>query len=172
MRRLTLPLVLLALLAIPACSSGGVTGDCQRICATVMGCYGQPSLTDACTSTCLERAGGADAGPTAQAVVRGCADCVGAQSCLGLAGGACNASCPSAGVNLPTTPSPAPSATTCTHQVPLDAQTGTVSCRRTSSDWSCDCYVDGVESEWFASIDFCTASDATRAQEAVKGCRW
>lgn len=162
-----------SLLLPAACSGGGVSGDCQRICSVVAGCYGTPSLQTQCATSCLDRAGGSDPTPAAAAVVRSCADCVSAQSCLALATGACNASCPTGSLTTSPSPSPtSPSQNGCVDTVALDGGSGQISCEQQSSDYHCKCYADGVFTDSFRSIDFCTASASARATQIAKGCRY
>lgn len=166
------PLLVLVLSVPAGCSGGGVIGDCQRICNVVAGCYGAPSLAGDCTTKCLDQAGGPDAKPAMTAIVRECADCIGGQSCLGVAAGACNSACPTGSISIPTGPSSSPQTGGCQYDAPREAGSGQVSCERQSQDWFCKCYENGVFEDSFNSLDFCTASESARAGQAAKGCRW
>ncbi len=160
----------------PAPITSNGSGHCAGICGRATACGILPTGTDtACTGACTSEL--ADVGSIGETVAGACETCLNAESCSQITAGGCASACPNAlfGGSSPSpspSPTPAPSGS-CTQSWTGDAQYS-AQCEWDdgSNDYYCRCYVNGVETQIFDSIDFCAVDRASQTTRVNAGCGW
>lgn len=124
-------------------------------------------------ATCVQGCASAVAayGAAGQAVAAGCANCLTSSTCAQISSGSCASACPDALFGG----SP-DGGTSCQQQWMQPDRTYLVRCQWDSSsvppDYSCNCYLDGVQGDIFDSANFCSLSLPDQTKQANTGCGW
>ena len=145
----------------------GPANACSAICVAVADCDSSLDV-GACTDGCMSQVDTAAElgfGDLAEEALNACRSCLESNSCLSLAGGACNAACPSGTLPTPYQPPGAG----CNTSWSRGSITYGVEC---DDDEYCDCYVGGVRDRSFKSPGFCSASGPEQQSRASRGCDW